>query len=116
MGGRYSQYTVLQRLRNRERTESSPRIRHTGPLSPRVQSRRSERNEREQRRVLSVDARSFVPNSGSSDANPNSHLTPHQQQLGERLYPKVYCYFLLFYFYKYFVFNVDYVIHFFLIC
>ncbi|XP_022162661.1 E3 ubiquitin-protein ligase UBR5 isoform X3 [Myzus persicae] len=88
VGGRYSQYTVLQRLRNRERTES-PRIRHAGPLSPRVPSRRSERNDREQRRTLSVDARSFVPNSGSSDANPNSHLTPHQQQLGERLYPKV---------------------------
>ncbi|XP_001947833.2 E3 ubiquitin-protein ligase UBR5 isoform X3 [Acyrthosiphon pisum] len=88
VGGRYSQYTVLQRLRNRERTES-PRIRHAGPLSPRVPSRRSERSDREQRRTLSVDARSFVPNSGSSDANPNSHLTPHQQQLGERLYPKV---------------------------
>lgn len=87
VGGRYSQYTVLQRLRSRERTEA-PRIRHT-PLSPRVQ-RRSERNDREQRRTLSVDARSFVPNTGSSDANPNAHLTPHQQQLGERLYPKVF--------------------------
>lgn len=88
VGGRYSQYTVLQRLRNRERTES-PRIRHPGPLSPRITSRRSERNDREQRRTLSVDARSFVPNAGSSDANPNSHLTAHQQQLGDRLYPKV---------------------------
>ncbi|XP_050433400.1 E3 ubiquitin-protein ligase UBR5 isoform X2 [Adelges cooleyi] len=87
VGGRYSQYTVLQRLRNRERTES-PRIRHA-PLSPRVPSRRSERSDREQRRTLSVDARSFVPNSGTSDVNPNAHLTPHQQQLGERLYPKV---------------------------
>lgn len=90
VGGRYSQYTVLQRLRNRERTES-PRIRHTGPLSSRVaSSRRSERNDRDLRRVLSVDARSFVPNSGSSDVNPNGHLTSHQQQLGERLYPKVF--------------------------
>ncbi|XP_025408185.1 E3 ubiquitin-protein ligase UBR5 isoform X3 [Sipha flava] len=88
VGGRYSQYTVLQRLRNRERTEST-RIRHAGPLSPRVPSRRSERNDREQRRILSVDARSFVPNSGSNDSNPNSHLTPHQQQLGDRLYPKI---------------------------
>lgn len=84
-------------MRNRERTEASPRIRHAaGPLSPRVPSRRSERNDREQRRTLSVDARSFVPNSGSSDAaNPNSHLTPHQQQLGERLYPKVFVLFLI---------------------
>lgn len=92
VGGRYSQYTVLQRLRNRERIES-PRIRHAGgggPLSPRVPSRRSERNDRDQRRTLSVDARSFVPNTGSSDPNPNGHLTPHQQQLGERLYPKVF--------------------------
>ncbi|XP_050538326.1 E3 ubiquitin-protein ligase UBR5 isoform X3 [Daktulosphaira vitifoliae] len=87
VGGRYSQYTVLQRLRNRERTES-PRIRHA-PLSPRVPSRRTERSDRDQRRTLSVDARSFVPNSGTADVNPNSHLTPHQQQLGERLYPKV---------------------------
>ncbi|VVC25628.1 Hypothetical protein CINCED_3A013222 [Cinara cedri] len=86
VGGRYSQYTVLQRLRNRERAEA-PRIRHA-PLSPRV-PRRSERNDREQRRILSVDARSFVPNTGTSDTNPNAHLTPHQQQLGERLYPKV---------------------------
>lgn len=76
-------------MRNRNDRTESPRIRHTGPLSPRVPSRRSERNDREQRRTLSVDARSFVPNSGSSDANPNAHLTPHQQQLGERLYPKV---------------------------
>lgn len=74
-------------MRNRERTEST-RIRHAGPLSPRVPSRRSERSDREQRRILSVDARSFVPNSGSNDNN--SHLTPHQQQLGERLYPKVF--------------------------
>jgi len=91
VGGRYSQYTVLQRLRNRERTESTtPRIRHAGPLSPRVPSRRSERSDREQRRTLSVDARSFVPSSVSSDATSNPHLTPHQQQLGERLYPKVF--------------------------
>jgi len=88
VGSRYLQYTVLQRLKNGERTES-PRIRHIGSLSPRVPTRRSERNDREQRRVLSVDARSFVPNSGSSDTNPNAHLTPHQQQLGERLYPKI---------------------------
>lgn len=80
---------MLQRLRNRERIEA-PRIRHAGPLSPRVPSRRSERNDREQRRTLSADARSFVPNSSGSDANLNSHLTPHQQQLGERLYPKVF--------------------------
>lgn len=59
-------------------------------MSPRVPSRRSERNDRDQRRTLSVDARSFVPNTGSSDPNPNGHLTPHQQQLGERLYPKVF--------------------------
>lgn len=45
---------------------------------------------RDHRRLLSVDARPFVT-AASSDgsANPNEHLNHHQQQLGERLYPKV---------------------------
>ena len=45
---------------------------------------------RDHRRLLSVDARPFVTaiNSDGS-ANPNEHLNHHQQQLGERLYPKV---------------------------
>lgn len=45
---------------------------------------------RDHRRLLSADARPFVTaiNSDGS-SNPNEHLNPHQQQLGERLYPKV---------------------------
>lgn len=59
---------------------------------------------------MSVDARPFVPpenlhngtdapsmpdisagvNPGGVNSMPNEHLTSHQQQLGERLYPKVY--------------------------
>jgi E3 ubiquitin-protein ligase EDD1 len=50
------------------------------------------------RRTLSADARPFYPSGNNADANlqqlappggSNDHLTPHQQQLGERLYFKV---------------------------
>lgn len=90
VGSKYAQYNVLQRLRSRERGDSIRR--HT-------QSQRSPRC-REPRRSLSYDARPFSPPggaegtggssgaSGSSSGN-NDHLTLHQQQLGERLYPKV---------------------------
>ncbi|XP_045510523.1 E3 ubiquitin-protein ligase UBR5 isoform X7 [Colias croceus] len=54
---------------------------------------------REPRRVLSVDARPYSPQgapgtegagySGERSAGHNDHLTVHQAQLGERLYPKV---------------------------
>lgn len=49
---------------------------------------------REPRRSLSYDARLFYPPSASADGaidgrSHNEHLSMHQQQLGERLYPKV---------------------------
>lgn len=45
---------------------------------------------RDHRRLLSVDARPFVTAAtADGSANPNEHLNHHQQQLGERLYPKV---------------------------
>ncbi|CAF4882284.1 unnamed protein product [Pieris macdunnoughi] len=54
---------------------------------------------REPRRVLSVDARPYSPQgapggesagySGERSSGHNEHLTVHQAQLGERLYPKV---------------------------
>ncbi|XP_038209535.1 E3 ubiquitin-protein ligase hyd [Zerene cesonia] len=54
---------------------------------------------REPRRVLSVDARPYSPQgapgtegagySGERSGGHNDHLTVHQAQLGERLYPKV---------------------------
>ncbi|XP_044752448.1 E3 ubiquitin-protein ligase UBR5 isoform X9 [Coccinella septempunctata] len=99
---KYSQYTVLQRLR-----------RDRDVLRRNAQLRGSNRVIRDnQRRALSIDARPFVPiepvpdapsmpdisgpPSGSSNNPPNSnaaprneHLTGHQQQLGDRLYPKV---------------------------
>lgn len=74
-------------------------------------SRVSGRNRDHHRRTMSVDARPFVPaenlhnstdapsmpdiSSSGNHANgvnsmPNEHLTTHQQQLGDRLYPKVY--------------------------
>jgi len=72
------------------------------------QNTRSSGKCRETRRTLSFDARSFhpsnaiegnnssTPGSSSSSTHPlpinhpnNEHLTMHQQQLGDRLYPKV---------------------------
>ena len=44
------------------------------------------------RRSLSLDARTFKPaptGSEASQPNRNEHLSHHQKQLGERLYPKV---------------------------
>ncbi|CAH0557316.1 unnamed protein product [Brassicogethes aeneus] len=104
-----SQYSVLQRLR-RDRSDV---LRRSVPLRG---SNRSSRDHH--RRTMIVDARPFVPNdsmhsdapsmpdistgannpAGSSSssqsniANPNrnEHLTSHQQQLGDRLYPRVY--------------------------
>ncbi|XP_063922757.1 E3 ubiquitin-protein ligase UBR5 isoform X7 [Zophobas morio] len=100
---KYSQYSVLQRLR-RDRDV----LRRTVPM-------RGSNRSREHRRTMNVDARPFVPSdSFHSDApsmpdlstssnNPasssggnqsgstrNEQLSAHQQQLGDRLYPKVY--------------------------
>ncbi|OXU30332.1 hypothetical protein TSAR_012971 [Trichomalopsis sarcophagae] len=97
VGSKYTQYNVLQKLKIRERDRDLRR-----------QNPRSSSKCRESRRALSFEARSFHPstsvegsssNSGnsSSTAHPplfvhanNDHLTMHQQQLGDRLYPKVY--------------------------
>ncbi|XP_060518971.1 E3 ubiquitin-protein ligase UBR5 isoform X3 [Cylas formicarius] len=93
------QYTVLQRLR-----------RDREVLRRSLPSRGSSRSRDHHRRTMSVYARAFVPADNvhnSTDApsmpdisspasNPpagnirNEHLTSHQQQLGDRLYPKVY--------------------------
>lgn len=53
------------------------------------------RPNREPKRSLNYDARPYRPsnlaeNSGSSNANLNEHLPHNLQQLGERLYPKVF--------------------------
>ncbi|KAJ8966246.1 hypothetical protein NQ314_003661 [Rhamnusium bicolor] len=105
---KYSQYSVLQRLR-RDRDV----LRRTVP------PRGSNKSRDHHRRTMSVEARPFIPaenlhnsdapsmpdissassnqpgtssnNSQSSGAgNRNEHLTSQQQQLGDRLYPKVY--------------------------
>ncbi|XP_026278748.1 E3 ubiquitin-protein ligase UBR5 [Frankliniella occidentalis] len=81
VGARYSQYNVLQRIRTRERES----------LRRHVQRSTGQRV-REPRRSLSYDARLFYPPStdGAIDGRShNEHLSMHQQQLGERLYPKV---------------------------
>ena len=75
---------------------------------PTLQNARSSGKCRESRRALSFEARSFHPSSSLEGASSNSgnssstshpppfghgnndHLTMHQQQLGDRLYPKVY--------------------------
>ncbi|XP_065335384.1 E3 ubiquitin-protein ligase UBR5 isoform X2 [Cloeon dipterum] len=88
VGSKYPQYNVLNRLRPRESGRRNALPRSTA--SPRC---------REMRRTLSADARPFYPSGGSSSdaqlqhlappGGSNDHLTPHQQQLGERLYYKV---------------------------
>ncbi|KAG5892960.1 hypothetical protein JTB14_015007 [Gonioctena quinquepunctata] len=101
---KYSQYSVLQRLR-RDRDV----IRRTGS------GRGSNKSRDHHRRTMSVEARPFVPPVQAPDApsmpdissasgnpgpssnqaptdggNRNEHLTSQQQHLGDRLYPKVY--------------------------
>ncbi|KAK9719267.1 HECT-domain (ubiquitin-transferase) [Popillia japonica] len=104
VGNKYSHYSVLQRLR-RDR-DPYRRIPSMG--------RGSSRSREHYRRSMSVDARPFIPSDsvaenpsmpdltgsntpGNPSANPpnpgttrNEHLNSHQQQLGDRLYPKVY--------------------------
>ncbi|XP_076167114.1 E3 ubiquitin-protein ligase hyd isoform X4 [Ptiloglossa arizonensis] len=98
VGSKYTQYNVLQKLKSRDRDRDLRR-----------QNPRSSGKCRETRRTLSFEARSFHPSgsvegssssgpgSSSSNSHPlpvshpiNDHLTMHQQQLGDRLYPKVY--------------------------
>ncbi|XP_076670433.1 E3 ubiquitin-protein ligase hyd isoform X1 [Andrena cerasifolii] len=100
VGSKYTQYNVLQKLKSRDRDRDLRR-----------QNPRSSGKCRETRRALSFEAQSFHPsiisvvdtssNSGpgssSSNSHPlpvnhpnNEHLTMHQQQLGDRLYPKIY--------------------------
>jgi len=86
VGSRYGQYNVLQRLRSRERDNLR-----------RQSARSSSQRCREPRRSLSHEARAFNPIVVPADAAPgtsnnqtnNDHLSVHQQQLGDRLYPKV---------------------------
>lgn len=102
---KYTQYSVLQRIR-RDRDFSRRTVMSSRPA-----------RSREYRRALSYDARPYCPVTPSGDSqslssngnnpaapqsplsgppqsnqssNPNEHLSTHQQQLGERLYPKVY--------------------------
>ncbi|XP_058797650.1 E3 ubiquitin-protein ligase hyd isoform X2 [Phymastichus coffea] len=96
VGSKYTQYNVLQKLKIKDRDRDLRR-----------QNSRSSGKCRESRRALSFEARSFHPStslegSSSSSGNAssshpssfghanNDHLTMHQQQLGDRLYPKVY--------------------------
>ncbi|XP_043261279.1 E3 ubiquitin-protein ligase UBR5 isoform X2 [Colletes gigas] len=98
VGSKYTQYNVLQKLKSRDRDRDLRR-----------QNLRSSGKCRETRRALSFEARSFHPSgsvegssssgpgSSSSNSHPlpvshpiNDHLTMHQQQLGDRLYPKVF--------------------------
>lgn len=99
---KYSQYSVLQRLR---RDREVLRRNSSAPI-------RSATRSRDYHRRMNVDARPFVPSenlhseapsmpdlnasgslpatSANSQTTRNDQLTSHQQQLGERLYPKVY--------------------------
>lgn len=102
VGSKYTHYNVLQRLRrDRELLRRAPSVRG------------SHRNKDSHKRLMTADARPFLPLdnvttdnsslpeltsggqiSGGSNSHAggtrNDHLTTHQQQLGDRLYPKVY--------------------------
>ncbi|KAJ8980295.1 hypothetical protein NQ317_005215 [Molorchus minor] len=83
---KYSQYSVLQRLR-RDRDV----LRRSVP--PRGSSKsREHHRENAERRGQTVHSFGGNPHSSQSSGgtNRNDHLTSQQQQLGERLYPKVY--------------------------
>ncbi|KAK5646050.1 hypothetical protein RI129_004514 [Pyrocoelia pectoralis] len=95
---KYAHYSVLQRLR-RDRDF----LRRTAPSRG-----AGSRSRDHHRRTMSAEARAFVPgdsvstenlsmpdiSSGNTGGQPtvnlNEHLTSHQQQLGNRLYPKVF--------------------------
>ncbi|XP_076647638.1 E3 ubiquitin-protein ligase hyd isoform X1 [Halictus rubicundus] len=102
VGSKYTPYNVLQKIKSRDRDRDRDR-------DLRRQNPRSSGKCRGTRRGLSFEARSFHPSgsvegssstgpgSSSSNSHPlpvshpiNEHLTMHQQQLGDRLYPKVY--------------------------
>lgn len=125
VGARYSQYNVLQRIRTRERESLRRHVQVRTSLWQISQihiiscnsfltplhlsynfslfffSKRSTgQRVREPRRSLSYDARLFYPPSadGALDGRShNEHLSVHQQQLGERLYPKVNVVLFIFY-------------------
>ncbi|GIX75673.1 hypothetical protein CDAR_406353 [Caerostris darwini] len=82
-GNRALQYNLIQRLRTRERE----RERKTAPNSPRLR----ETKDRDSPLTLRHDAPMFVVpgEAGSSGQSSNDHLSPHRQQLGQRLYPRV---------------------------
>ncbi|KAK6633415.1 hypothetical protein RUM44_004018 [Polyplax serrata] len=78
------QISVMERMRTGEMIpRSSPRNSSALRLMPDPRARRS----------LSLEARPFKPaptGSEASQPNRNEHLSHHQKQLGDRLYPKVY--------------------------
>ncbi|XP_076270049.1 E3 ubiquitin-protein ligase hyd isoform X5 [Rhynchophorus ferrugineus] len=98
---KYNQYSVLQRLVKLRQRDREVLRRSLPP-------RGSGRNRDHHRRTMSVDARPYVPgenlhnnsepssmpdissNGAQNNPIPNDHLTSHQQQLGDRLYPKVF--------------------------
>ncbi|GFU25773.1 e3 ubiquitin-protein ligase UBR5 [Nephila pilipes] len=83
VGNRALQYNLIQRLRTRERE----REKKAAPNSPRLR----ESKERDSPLALRYDAPMFVvpTEPGSSGQSSNEHLSPHRQQLGQRLYPRV---------------------------
>ncbi|KAG8192530.1 hypothetical protein JTE90_015165 [Oedothorax gibbosus] len=75
---------LIQRLRTREREREK---KATLSNSPRMR----EPKERDPPLALRYDAPMFVVpgEAGSSGQGSNEHLSPHRQQLGQRLYPRV---------------------------
>ncbi|GBL96595.1 E3 ubiquitin-protein ligase UBR5 [Araneus ventricosus] len=82
-GNRALQYNLIQRLRTRERE----REKKAAPNSPRLRETKG----RDSPLTLRYDAPPFVApgEAGSSGQSSNEHLSPHRQQLGQRLYPRV---------------------------
>ncbi|XP_054724980.1 E3 ubiquitin-protein ligase UBR5-like isoform X2 [Uloborus diversus] len=84
VGNRSLQYNLIQRLRSREREREQKKANQNS-------QRLRETKERDPVLALRFDAPPFsVPGEpGSSGQGGNEHLSPHRQQLGQRLYPRV---------------------------
>jgi E3 ubiquitin-protein ligase EDD1 len=90
VGTRSMQFSLIQRLRGPHASSSSARMDRSrlSGSSHKANASSSSRtaSAREATRNLSFDARPFYPN---GEGGSNEHLSHHQQQLGDRLFPRV---------------------------
>ncbi|XP_071034360.1 E3 ubiquitin-protein ligase UBR5 isoform X5 [Parasteatoda tepidariorum] len=73
---------LIQRLRTREREREKKSSQNSSP-------RMRDTKERDPPLALRYDAPPFVMPGEAGSSGTNEHLSPHRQQLGQRLYPRV---------------------------